>query len=87
MKNYGNAGCRIINFKTVYGIDKDDFENFVNRTNPVMKIKLEKDRFICFTDMDGDSHIITNHRDDIVYVMIFDSNIIFNQEQVSIKNI
>ena len=87
MKNCGNAGSRIVNFKTVYGIDNDDFENFVNRTNPVMKIKLEKDRSICFTDMDGDSHMITNHRENIAYVMIFDSNIIFNQEQVKIKDI
>ncbi len=87
MKSCGNAGSRIINFKTIYGITKDNFEGFINKGSSVMKIKLGKNSLICFTDMDNDSHMITNYKNEIADVMVFGSNIIFNQEQVNIKDI
>lgn len=87
MKGCGNAGSRIVNFKTVYGMSNKNFESFANADGPVVKITLEQKTSICFTDTDGDSHKIKNSKSYSVDVLVFYNNIVINQEQVTISDI
>lgn len=84
MKQLGNAGVRIITFKTIFGLNDRHMRNIISAAS-AMKIFLEKGNSIYFYDLDGDWHTITSKEDE-GQVIIFGNNIMFNQEKLKISD-
>lgn len=84
MKQFGNAGYRIVSFKTIWGLDSKQSEAIRNTIKPVMEIPLSQNMTIFYTDTDSDSHMITNKVSRTITIIIFDGNMMFNQEDVEI---
>jgi len=84
MKQLGNAGVRIISFKTIFGLTDMHMKN-VSSSGYAIKIFLDKSNSIHFYDVDNDWHTITSKQDQTPLI-IFGNNIMFSQEKLRISD-
>ena len=83
MKNLGNTGCRILTFKSIVGLSKNQLRSiYEGEPNP----RINKDTSVYVCDIDGDEHRLHSKSDD-ARIGINGNTILFDHDSFTVEDI